>query len=96
VLDTFIGDGPIALPIGALLALVFYKFAVKLSQGEEIPARWLRISGHTCLALAGLSGLALWGSLMSPVDVACAIWSGAFIGGFGYYAYNWLVSRGEG
>lgn len=52
VVDSLIGDGPVVLPIGAVLAFVFYRFAVELSKGDTPSARWLRVSGRTSAAFA--------------------------------------------
>jgi hypothetical protein len=78
--------------------LVFGWAAYQLHGGSTAPRRnMLRHSGWMALALAGLCAISLVASVAAtPVDVACALWSGGMVAGFSYAAWYQLRSPDSG
>jgi hypothetical protein len=71
--------------------IIFGSLAYRLARHEMSRDASLRHSGWMALLLVGLCGISLVASLAaSPVDVACAVWSGGMVGGFGYAAWYQL------
>jgi hypothetical protein len=70
-------------------AVAVFGMAARNIASNHSAGRWLRVSGWSCVSLAGLCALFFVGSLTAtPVDVSCAISSGIFgavFGGAGYY-----------
>ena len=78
-----------AIPAGA----VFGTAAKVRSRSPEPSQRWLRASGWLCVFLGGICALSFYGSLLAPVDIACAVTSsvfGALFAGAAYYQLRML------
>jgi hypothetical protein len=78
-----------AIPAGA----VFGRAAIVQSRSLEPSPRWLRASGWLCVFLGGVCALSFYGSLMAPVDIACAVTSalfGVLFAGAAYYQLRML------
>ncbi len=71
------------LVFSAGFAVLFAFYARRMSQPEADRARWQRISGWTCAAMAGLCVFSLVGAVASsPVDVACVFIASGFFAAF--------------
>ncbi|HWC28453.1 MAG TPA: hypothetical protein VG845_00060 [Dehalococcoidia bacterium] len=71
--------------------VLFGTMAFRLRGEIADRGRLLRFSGLFAFGLAGACGASLAASLLaSPVDVACAVWSGGMVAGFGYAAWYQL------
>jgi hypothetical protein len=78
-----------AIPAGA----VYGKAAMAFSKSDEPSEHWLRTSGWLSVFLGGVCALSFYGSLMAPVDVACAATSsifGVLFAGAAYYQLRML------
>jgi hypothetical protein len=76
----------------AIPAAVIFGLAARVqSQSHEPSQRWLRIAGVSSGSLALLCLLSFYGSLMAPVDVACAFTSSIF--GAVFAASSWYQLR---
>jgi hypothetical protein len=78
--------------IVAAPAVAVFGMAARSIAANRNARRWLRVSGWSCVSLAGLCALFFAGSLTeTPMDVSCAISSGIFgavFGCVGYYQVN--------
>jgi hypothetical protein len=75
-----------AIPAGIVFGMAAHMQS-KLPQPSE---KWLRIAGWTSAVLAATCLLSFYGSLMAPVDVACAFTSSIFGVAFAASAYYQL------
>jgi hypothetical protein len=72
-----------AIPAGAIFGAAAHMQSKALQPSEK----WLRIAGWTSAVLAATCVLSFYGSLMAPVDVACAFTSSIFGAAFAGSAY---------
>jgi hypothetical protein len=81
VLESFIYDDFSLVGFSAVFVAPFLWFAWSLSRSHGLEtARWLRISGWSCLALAATCVFSGIGAVtQTPVDVACVVMSAAFL-----------------
>jgi hypothetical protein len=71
------------LVFSAGFAALFAFYGRRLSQPEADRRRWLRTSGWSCAALAGLCVISAVGAVVSsPVDVACVFIASGFFAAF--------------
>jgi hypothetical protein len=81
VLESLIYDDFSLIGFSAIFVAPFVLFAWSLRGTEADVPRWLRISGWTCVALAGTCVLSGGNALLStPMDVACVVMSAGFFG----------------
>jgi hypothetical protein len=73
--------------------VMFGMFAYRLAKQESARESALHYSGLMSLFVGGLCAISLVASVVSsPIDVACALWSGGMVAGFGYAAWYQLRS----